>query len=185
MSNLSLSFFIVIATYINVFICNTNFLSGKLFQKINILQIATPILNISLTIFIAYLINIKLAKQNKSNEILISLLEKYEDDIDKIHIKTMKYIRDKEISEANDIKWMLKKMNIKIVKLSSLYELYDTSFSYPIDTMKKDVLELKKSITNDPFMQKKEYTAKQKTIIIQMFEEIKTSINKEKINLYK
>lgn len=185
MGNLSLAFFIVIATYLNVFICNTNFINKELFQKVNILQIVTPILNISLTIFIAYLINIKLAKHNKSNEILISLLEKYEDDIDEIHIITMKYIRDKKQNDAKDIKWLLKKMNIKIAKLGTLYEQYNISFSYPIDKMKKDILELKKSITDDPFMQENEYTAKQKTTIIQIFEEIKTSINTEKINLYK
>ena len=157
MSNVSLAFFIVIATYVNVFISNANFLSEKLFQKINILQIATPVLNILLTIYIVYLINVKLAKQNKSNEILISLLEKYEDDIDKIYITTMKYIKDNEKSknEAKDITWMLKTINIKLSKLSTLYNLYEISFSYPIDKMKSDLLKLKQSITNDPFMQKK------------------------------
>jgi hypothetical protein len=62
---------------------------------------------------------------------------------------------------------------------------YEKIYTYPIDKMKQDILELKKSITDDPFMQEDEYTAKQKTTNMQIFEEIKTSINKEKINLYK
>lgn len=185
MLNIILLFLIIIATYFNVFICNSDFLSENLFKKINILQITTPVLNISLTIYIAYLINIKLAKKNKSNEIFISLLERYEDDINLIQVKAMNYIRDKNNNEAHDIKWLLKTLNIKLSRLEEFYKLYDKSFIYSINDMKKELLELKQSITNDPFMQDATYTATKKTQIIQNFEKIKININKEKINLYK
>ena len=180
-----LVFFIIIFTYLNVFISNSNFLDKDLFEKINILQILTPILNILLTFLLAYLINIKLSNKNKSYEILINLLEKYENVLDKIHTITMRYIANKEKNDANDIKWLLKQMSIKLSNLEELYKLYDISFIYKIENMEKELLELKQSITNDPFMQHSEYTPAQKTNIIQNFEKIKTNINKEKINLYK
>lgn len=180
-------FSIIIFTYLNVFISNQVFLSNaSLFENITIVQIFTPVLQVILAVFIAYYIHIKIAKRNESVSILIDILDKYLILINEINEHTLDYIRDKKEEDAKAIMWKLKKASVSHKKFELIYGLFnDINFVYSIREMKKELLILKRSITDDPFKQKREYTAKEKTKILENFENIETNILKEKINLYK
>lgn len=186
MKGLIIVIVIVIFTYLNIFITNgVLFNTPSLSKNITLIQILTPIMQIILALALAYFIHIKMAKQNKSKDILIDMLDNYLSLLNEINELTIKYIREKDDNDSKDILWKLKKASISHQKFELIYKLYNgVTFTYNIEEMKNNLRELKQSITNNPFRQDGEYTVSQKILILKNFEIIETKIYQEKINLY-
>ncbi|WP_417327032.1 hypothetical protein [Halarcobacter sp.] len=137
-----------------------------------------------IAILLAYYVNIIVVKKNKSIELLIHVLDQYLEHLEEINNLTLKYIREKEISDAHEILWKLKKLSMSLQKIEQLYKLYPDDIStYPRNKMVEDLQNLKISITNDPFKQEKKYSSSQKIEILKNFEIIETKVLKEKKNL--
>lgn len=193
MGNIVCFFLAIIVIYSCVFIASSDiwYQNKDIFKNVNIIQILTPIIQILLTLGIAYFINIKIFKNNKSKEFHISLLDSFLKDLSELNTLTTKYInKDKLLSdegkkEAQEIIWNLKKYQIKIKYNSSILDENKGEKTYKSIDMTNDIRELKKLITNDPFMQKSKYNSKQKTEIFQKFSYIESKINNMRIALYK
>ena len=174
----------ILFTYLNIIFSNIQ-LNQNLFSNLNLIQILTPIMQLFTALLLAYYVNISIAKRNKSVDLLIDILDKYLEELSEINELTIKYIKDKDVSDANSILWKFKKLSMSHQKIEMLYSLYSNQkFVYLIEEMKEDLFELKKSITNDPFKQNNNYTSKQKVEILKNFVKIESNIYKEKKNLY-
>lgn len=187
MKQLTIFISIILFVYLNIFISSGAIFSNlNLFNNINIVQILTPLVQILLAFGLAYFVNIKLAKQTKSIEIIIDMLNNYANALKDINELSIKYIKDKSENDAKEILWKLKQASISHQQFETIYQLFpNVEFVYNIEIMKNDLLDLKKSITDEHFRSDGEYTALQKTLILNCFQKINTNIYKEKQNLYK
>ena len=176
----------VLLTYLNIFICSGSlFSNSQLLSNINIVQILTPLVQIFLALGLAYFVNIKLVRQSKSIEIIIDMLDAYQNILKEINELSIKYLKNKDDDDAKEILWKLKQASISHQQFEIIYGLYpNIQFVYNLKVMKSDLLKLKKSITDEHFRSAGEYTAAQKNLILNCFQNITTNIYKEKQNLY-
>lgn len=179
-----------LTVYIIAFISSGDIVTKNLFQNLNIVQVFTPIFQITIAVGITYFIHIILNKKNKSTDILIEMIDDYSSLINTINEIVSDYINKKETDKKTEheklILWHFKQASMKVESLKEIMGMYENiKFIYEYNAMICDLRELKKSITDDPFKQEKDYSGTQKSKILSNFNKIERMLSKEKINLFK
>lgn len=192
MGRLICFFLSIIVVYVTVFLSSTSmwYQNNDLFKNVNIIQVVTPLIQIFLTLSIAYYINIKIFKNNKSKELIIALIDSFQKEFEELRTLTIIYVDRDELKkgdkEAKKIIWIIKQLQLKIKYNEEIFKEFEDLTFYNTNNLKKDVRELKKLITDDPFMQNgKKYTTKKKIDINEKFSGIEATLNLVKLKLYK
>ena len=155
------------------------------FFNFNMMQIATPIIQIAIAIGLALFVNIKLSNKSKRKEIIFEEFEKYNKTIEELHRQALIYMDKKDASLESDI---LKNIRLASSRLRLIEDITkmtsDFALMYPIEEIEEDLLEYKRRLTGRAFKSVEEYCKQQKMDVQKQKEVISSKLAKQKISLY-
>lgn len=142
--------FLTGAVYVNW--CNVS----HTFFNITITDLAQIGLTLIIAIFITYLINRRASKEFKRSEIVLDIIERTIDRINKIFENGIMYMRNNKINTEPDLLGDHKKLGSLISLLNDLNKKYKISgIKKDLELLKKEYFSFKRLLTDSPFGENK------------------------------